>query len=88
MEFVPDDEEGKKLPIATFGDGLTVMRILDAQKARCQTQEKENLACFHPCPQEFHKRGMLMNVGWNYTRLNSCYSQLFFSCEGHHKVEV
>jgi hypothetical protein len=29
-----------------------------------------------------------MNVGWNYTRLNSCYSQLFFSCEGHHKVEV
>ena len=51
------------LPTMCSGDGLSVERMLHAQKARAFAEQEDNrLSSLIPAPQEFHKEIRLMQV--------------------------
>ncbi|XP_030852129.1 uncharacterized protein LOC100893251 [Strongylocentrotus purpuratus] len=55
QQYVPV-VEGKPVPCLLNGDGLTIERILNAQRARSNGEEwDDRLEGLHACPQEFHK---------------------------------
>ena len=57
-EHVPDD-----FPVPVHGDGLSVMRMSDAQLSLAWTDdERDQLGLCLPVSQEFHKRGILLQV--------------------------
>lgn len=61
-KYVPLNKE-EVYPIPTHGDALSVERMLDAQKARaCEFNPTERVQGLIPVPQEFHHRGLMLQV--------------------------
>ena len=60
--FVPRQGEAVRV-IATHGDCLAVERMVDAKRARaCDITPLSRLEGLEPMPQEFHHRGVMMQV--------------------------
>lgn len=62
-KFVPIKEDGKVMRMIVHGDQNSVERIWAARKARGMAEEEiDRMTWVIPSPQEFHKRGKLMEV--------------------------
>lgn len=63
QKFVPRRKDGTFRVVPCHGDGMAVERMIDAQKVRaaddCDVDRIEGLC---PCPQEFHHRGLMLQV--------------------------
>ena len=69
-KYVPGDEAGEPFMIPLFGDQLSVERSYDAQKARINAEDAwGQLQGLHPSIQEWHKRGILLQVFFRYALL-------------------
>lgn len=61
--YIPERTEDEFFKIPVHGDGLSVERMRDAKAARAGSQTAAaRLEGIEPVPQEFHKRGILMQV--------------------------
>ena len=56
--------EGGTWPVVCYGDGMSVERMIGAQRARLQAEQSPHNLGYDliPCPQEFHRRGHLYQV--------------------------
>lgn len=60
QEYAPDN-----FPVPVHGDGLSVERMTDAQLSLAWTDsQRDQLGLCQPVSQEFHKRGILLQVKW------------------------
>ena len=63
QQFVPEDHNGLPMTMACHGDGLSIERMWDAQRCRAGSLTPlEKLQGLEGVPQEFHKRGILLQV--------------------------
>ena len=61
--FVPRDSNGKLRKIPTHGDALSVERMRESLKSRSgDITDLERLEDLEPIPQEFHHRGLMLQV--------------------------
>ena len=68
-KFVPSVDKDVH-PIPCFGDGLSVERMCDAKRARAGGETPiDRLEGLIPCPQEFHRRGLLLQDSMNELQL-------------------
>jgi hypothetical protein len=66
--------------INVHGDGLSVLRTIQAKQACLQARDpRESLATVNPCPQEFHKEAALNQVRTQITQNFSIFICLFTS---------
>ena len=63
QKLVPRNVGGQYLPMAAFGDGMSVERMIDAKLHRmnCET-DAFRLEGLCPSPQEFHHHGNVLQV--------------------------
>ena len=62
-QHVPSCGSTGTFDILCHGDGLSVERMIDAQRARNTGHtSQERLTGLLPVPQEFHKRGLMLQV--------------------------
>lgn len=62
-QYVPGTRDENPVIIPLFGDGLSVERGFDAQDARINAGDPwQQLQGLHPSIQEWHKRGILLQV--------------------------
>ncbi|XP_014670054.1 PREDICTED: uncharacterized protein LOC106811048 [Priapulus caudatus] len=61
QKYVPQMENGQLYTVPCHRDALTMERIIDAKRARAAGHTKlERLEGVEPVPQEFHKRGIML----------------------------
>ncbi|ELT95941.1 hypothetical protein CAPTEDRAFT_186660 [Capitella teleta] len=66
LSWLPGIDGERVVPQICYGDGLSVERMVDAKRARAQDPTPmERLEGFIPCPQDFHRRGLLMQDTFN-----------------------
>ncbi len=54
---------GQMLTVPTHGDGMSIERMVDAKRARSSHHTSaERLDGLEPTPQEFHHRGLMLQV--------------------------
>jgi len=62
-QYVPQKAQQLRV-IPTHGDCMAVERMVDAKRARaCDTTPANRLEGLEPTPQEFHHRGLMLQVG-------------------------
>ena len=63
MQYVPRKPDGSYAEVPTHGDCGAVERMVDSLKARIGDHTQgERLECLVPVPQEFHHRGLMLQV--------------------------
>ena len=73
QQLTPRCPDGKYKVMPCHGDQLSVERMVDAQKARsCEVTDTDRLLGLVPCPQEFHHRGITLQVSSSVTVDNTC----------------
>ncbi len=66
QELVPKSPDGAFKVMPSHADQLSVERMVDAQKARsCEESDAARLLGLEPTPQEFHHRGITIQVYYN-----------------------
>jgi len=61
--FVPRLPDGSLVVVPTHGDCLAVERMMDAKRARAaDLSNTDRLEGLEPVPQEFHHRGLMLQV--------------------------
>lgn len=66
-KYVPKLTEDDLITVLTHGDCVAVERMLDAQRARlADLTAFDRLEGFEPVPQEFHHRGLMIQVTYYY----------------------
>ena len=61
--YVPQLEDGTLITVPTHGDCMAVERMMDAKRARAAyLSSSDRLEGLEPVPQEFHHRGLMIQV--------------------------
>ena len=61
--YIPQKEDGTYLSVPIHGDCLSVERMVDSKRCRqSDWNPSDRLDFFEPVPQEFHHRGLMMQV--------------------------
>jgi len=62
-KYVPQLDDGSLVTVPTHGDCLAVERMVDAKRARAaDLSSADRLEGLEPMPQEFHHRGLMIQV--------------------------
>ena len=70
LQYVPRNADGTHSAMPVHGDCGAVERMVDSLKTRLADHtEDERLECFVPVPQEFHHRGLMLQVTYRPTIL-------------------
>lgn len=63
-KYVPQTAAGNLIVVPTHGDCLAVERMVDSKRARAaDLNQVDRLEGLEPVPQEFHHRGLMLQVG-------------------------
>lgn len=66
--YVPRGPDGKLRVIPTHGDAMSVERMVEGQKARAsELNDVDRLKGLEAIPQEFHHRGLMLQVQFLFT---------------------